>query len=189
MNKIPTVFKLYCVLSPKNDPSLYLIAYLLNVSPLRNRDALVGKLQRSLPRSFGFCLISAPLRRVGLMSHLSRAQCGKWTEFAKLGDPWGVGGFSTDILVAPVRGSSTGVRTNTIEGVKSEGGWRPTRGPSQVLGKKSSPRSLRSSLPIPEWTAVLGSRILLVEKFNRDIKERLCDIRRGRWDQFLKCGF
>lgn len=29
----------------------------------------------------------------------------------------GVGGFSTDVLVAPARGSTIGVRTNTIQGV------------------------------------------------------------------------
>lgn len=80
-------------------------------------EALVGKLQRSLPRfisrlrasistlrsifspalhppssllrpsSFHSFARSLSLFREGLISLLSRIQCGKWTEFAKLGDP------------------------------------------------------------------------------------------------------
>ena len=79
-------------------------------------EALVGKLQRSLPRfisrlrasiSMPRSIFSPALHplssstrrrftrslarslyfREGLISLLSRIQCGKWTEFAKLGDP------------------------------------------------------------------------------------------------------
>jgi len=35
--------------------------------------------------------------------------------------------------MAPARGSSIGVRTNTIEGVKPERGWRPFAGTREKI--------------------------------------------------------
>lgn len=66
----------------------------------------------------------------------------------------GVGGFSTDVLVVPARGSTIGVRTNTIQGVSPKEVGDPLAALRRYSEKKSSPRTLRSSLPVSEWTAV-----------------------------------
>jgi len=98
---------------------IHILSY--QVHSVRFRATRVGKLQRSLPRFFDSASVfgrSRLSRRVDLMSHLSHAQYGKWTEFAKPGDPWASGRLFAEVLVALARGSSTGVRTNTIQGVR-----------------------------------------------------------------------
>lgn len=123
--------------------------------PLAGFEILVGKLQRSLPRFLRVYLRrfhsldllaylkppppdlltlvrSLSLFREGLISLLSRVQCGKWTEFAKLRDPGSGEWPSTTVLVA-CPGWSAGVRTNTIQGATEKRGCG-----SQVLTKNPS---------------------------------------------------
>lgn len=135
--------------------------------PLAGFEILVGKLQRSLPRFLRVYLRrfhsldllaylkppppdlltlvrSLSLFREGLVSLLSRVQCGKWTEFAKLRDPGSGEWPSTTVLVA-CPGWSAGVRTNTIQGVTEKKRlW--------VTGTyEKSLEILKSSLPVPGY--------------------------------------
>lgn len=114
-------------------------------------------------------------RRVGLMSHLSWAQCSKWTEFAKLGDPWASARSPERVLVAPTRGSSTGVRTNTIQGVKHKEVGDPLAAHRRYSRKKSPLKILRSSWPASECFS-LWDRVLLTKRLNRNINRCFRDI-------------
>ena len=172
---------------------IYILSYIIlssiSCSPSRSGyTTRVGKLQRSLPRFFdsvslfGRSLLSP--RRVDLMSHLSRVQCDKWTEFAKPGDPWASGRLSTEFLVVPVRGSSIGVRTNTIQGVKQ----KEVGDPLTALRRYSRKIPVEDPKEFITGTWMDGcfsfwDRVLLLKRFNRNINRRFCNIFKSRdWD-------
>lgn len=148
--------------------------------PVRDRDALVGELQRSFKILRFLSHRSDDLRSSSSSgSHVSfkPRTMRQMNRICETRRSVGVGGFSTDVLVAPVRGSSTGVRTNTIQGVKPERGWRSARDPSQVLRKKIFTEDPEEFITGTWMDGCFSFRysIPLAKKFNRGINGRFCE--------------